>query len=121
MLPRVALILAVSAVALSGCSHNAPRPQPTDAVLYTIGQVFVLDSPRSRPRRLYDAGPAHFDWITWSPDGTRLLLDDYGRGRWLLLRAKGGVGRRVLPELGGQPLWCCPVNAYSAGGTIRNS
>ena len=91
-------------------------------------QLFVVDRPSARPRLLYVAPGWHFDWITWSPDGRRILLDDENwfrlhderRGRWLLLWTDRSGRRRTLPRLGGRPLWCCPVNAFSAGGTIRN-
>jgi hypothetical protein len=83
-------------------------------------QVFVVDRPGARPRLLYATGARHFDWVTWSPDGRWLLLDEEHANRWLLLRTDRSKMRRTLPRLGGRPLWCCPVNAYSAGGTIRN-
>jgi hypothetical protein len=83
-------------------------------------QLFLVDRPSAKPRLLFVAGSWHFDWITWSPDGTRILLDDENRGRWLLFRTDRSGSRRTLPRLGGRPLWCCPVNAFTAGGTIRN-
>jgi hypothetical protein len=84
-------------------------------------QLFVVDQPGAKPRLLFVAGSWHFDWITWSPDGSRILLDDENRARWLLFRVEGSGRRRTLPRLGGRPLWCCPVNSFSAGGAIRNS
>ena len=84
-------------------------------------QLFVVDRPAAQPRLLFVAGSWHFDWITWSPDGTRILLDDENRGRWLLFRTDRSGKRRALPRLGGRPLWCCPVNSFSANGTVRNS
>jgi hypothetical protein len=84
-------------------------------------QLFIVDRPSARARLLFVAGSWHFDWISWSPDGTRLLLDDENRHRWLLFRTDRSGRRRKLPRLGGRPLWCCPVNSFSAGGTIRNS
>ena len=84
-------------------------------------QLFVVDRPSARRRLLFVAGSWHFDWITWSPDGTRILLDDENRGRWLLFRTDRSGKRRTLPRLGGRPLWCCPVNSFSANGTVRNS
>jgi hypothetical protein len=93
-------------------------------------QLFVVDRPSARPRLLYVAPGWHFDWITWSPDGRRILLDDENwfrlkderRGRWLLLWTDRSGWRQTLRRLGGRPLWCCPENAFSAGGigTIRN-
>lgn len=86
-------------------------------------QLFVVDSPGAKPRLLYTAGFDHFDWFAWSPDGERILLDDDNRSRWLLFRTDRSGERRVLPRLGGRPLWCCPVNSYAAGGggMVRNS
>jgi hypothetical protein len=84
-------------------------------------QLFVVDRPAVEPRLLYATGAVHFDWITWSPDGQWLLLDEEHKDRWLLLRADRSGRRRPLPRLGGRPLWCCPENAFSAGGTVRNS
>jgi Tol biopolymer transport system component len=65
-----------------------------------------------RPRRLF-ATERHFDWVTWSPDGRRLLLDDEHDGSWRLFE---GDRVRVLTRLGGMPQWCCPHNAYVTGG-----
>jgi hypothetical protein len=79
-------------------------------------QLFVLDAPRAKPRLLYATGDMHFDWITWSPDGKWLLLDEEHHDRWLLLRADRSGVRRVLPRLGGRPLWCCPVNVFRETG-----
>jgi WD40-like Beta Propeller Repeat len=75
-------------------------------------QLFVLDSPTAKPRLLYATGGMHFDWITWSPDGQWLLLDEEHHDRWLLLRTDRSGARRILPRLGGRPLWCCPVNSF---------
>lgn len=78
----------------------------------TPHELFVLDDPKGQPRRLFMAD-RHFDWITWSPDGRKLLLDAENAGRWLLITT---VGRRSVErhaKLGGRPYWCCPVNAYS--------
>jgi hypothetical protein len=83
-------------------------------------QLFLVDRPSASPRLLFVADSWHFDWITWSPDGTRILLDDENRDRWLLFRADRSGRRRALPRLGGRPLWCCPVNSFRAGSTIRN-
>jgi dipeptidyl aminopeptidase/acylaminoacyl peptidase len=75
-------------------------------------QLFVLDTPSAKPRLLYKTGDMHFDWVTWSPDGEWLLLDEEHHNRWLLLRTDGSGARRTLPRLGGRPLWCCPVNTF---------
>ena len=45
---------------------------------------------------------------------------DENRDRWLLFHADRSGKRQALPRLGGRPLWCCPVNLFRAGGTIRN-
>ncbi len=86
-------------------------------------QLFVVDRPAAKPRLIFVADSWHFDWIAWSPDGERLLLDDESRDRWLLFRTDRSGKPRALPRLGGRPLWCCPVNSYAAGGggTVRNS
>jgi hypothetical protein len=76
-------------------------------------ELFVLDNPQGRPRLLYKTGADHFDWVTWSPDGKWLLLDEEHHDRWLLIRADGPRERRVLPRLGGRPIWCCPVSPWT--------
>lgn len=78
----------------------------------TPHELFVLDQPTGEPRRLFAADP-HFDWIAWSPDGRRLLLDDENGGRWLLITAAGRRNVKERARLGGRPFWCCPVNAYA--------
>lgn len=75
-------------------------------------ELFVLDQPEAKPRRLF-ATERHFDWITWSPDGSRLLLDDENAGRWRLIAAAARTKIKAVPRVGGRPLWCCPVNAYA--------
>jgi hypothetical protein len=69
--------------------------------------LVLLDNPGDPAKVRYRAGDRHFDWVTWAPDGSRLLLDDEHANRWRLIPADGG---RVtsLPRLGGRPLWCCP-------------
>ncbi|MGH3114829.1 MAG: TolB family protein [Gaiellaceae bacterium] len=75
-------------------------------------ELFVLDDPKAKPRRLFATPARHFDWITWAPDGRRLLLDDENDGHWRMFGI--GDGReQLLPRLGGRPVWCCPVNAYA--------
>jgi hypothetical protein len=75
-------------------------------------ELFLVDAPRARPERLF-ATARHFDWITWSPDGRRLLLDDNVAVRWRLFALPGRSRPRTLHRLGGRPLWCCPVNSYA--------
>lgn len=82
-------------------------------------QLFVLDRPGAKPRLLYATGAMHFDWITWSPDGKWILLDEEHHRRWLLFRADRPTPRRSLPRLGGRPLWCCPVNSFIAFGAAQ--
>ncbi len=74
-------------------------------------QLFVVDPGRDR-RKILATGAAHFDWITWSPDGRWILLDGAEYGGWRLFSARTGRQVRLLPRLGGRPLWCCPVNEY---------
>lgn len=76
-------------------------------------ELFVADLPDATPKRIFKTD-RHFDWITWSPTGGRLLLDDENAGQWRLLDVSGGGSQRVLPRLGGRPLWCCPQNEFSA-------
>lgn len=79
-------------------------------------ELFVLREPSARPVRLFVTKARHFDWITWSPDGRRLLVDDESDGTWRLLPVEATAGGRAVPRLGGRPLWCCPVNAYATNG-----
>jgi hypothetical protein len=78
-------------------------------------ELFVLDEPGGKPHRLFATADRHVDWVTWSPEGGYLLVDDEHaspRGRWLLIDAKSGRIVRRLPRLGGAPQWCCPVSSY---------
>jgi Tol biopolymer transport system component len=75
-------------------------------------ELFVADRPDAKPRRIFTAG-RHFDWITWSPTGRWLLLDDEHAHKWQLLDASGARTLRTLPRLGGRPIWCCPQNEFS--------
>jgi hypothetical protein len=84
-------------------------------------ELYVTDAPETEPRRIFATGAAHFDWVTWSPDGRWLLLDgDQARG-WRLFSAATGRQVRRLPRLGGVPFWCCPQGPYSALGRPRTS
>ena len=75
-------------------------------------ELFIV-GPAEEPRRLYE-GPAHFDWVTWSPDGRWVLIDDEALDRWLLFKPKGsGRSPLWLPRLGGAPMWCCPQGAFA--------
>jgi WD40 repeat protein len=76
-------------------------------------ELFVVDSPPAKPRLLYKTGDDHFAWVTWSPDGKWLLLDEEHHARWLLIRVDRPSERRVLPRLGGRPLWCCPTSPWT--------
>lgn len=83
-------------------------------------ELFVLAEPDELPRKIFGTSRRHFDWVTWSPDGRHLLLDDVnwgfdpgrpGRrppGRWVVFDAATGKLNRTLARLGGQPIWCCP-------------
>ena len=79
-------------------------------------ELFVLHEPTAKPVRLFVSGDRHFDWITWSPGGRRLLLDDETDGTWRRLSVEGTAGGRAVPRLGGRPIWCCPVNSYATNG-----
>jgi WD40-like Beta Propeller Repeat len=84
-------------------------------------ELYVLASPLARARRILSQAP-HFDWITWSPDGRWLLVDNEHLHAWELLKLTGrrrarllggaSVPTRRIPRLGGMPLWCCPQNSY---------
>lgn len=50
----------------------------------------------------------HFDWVTWSPNAMRLLLDAEEIDRWLIFDATSGVIDERVERLGGAPRWCCP-------------
>ncbi|HEV8166544.1 MAG TPA: hypothetical protein VGR74_19250 [Actinomycetota bacterium] len=69
-------------------------------------QLLVVDRPTARPRLVF-AQDLHFDWVTWSPDGRWLLVDNPPIGAWTLLGAAAGE-HLELPRLGGRPRWCCP-------------
>jgi hypothetical protein len=81
----------------------------------TPHQLFVVDTPTAKPKPLFVTA-RHFDWVTWSPDARRLLVDDEHKNRWWLLSTVGRHTSRALPRLGGRPLWCCPLNAF---GTLN--
>jgi hypothetical protein len=75
-------------------------------------QLFLVDAPGARPIEIF-ATRRHFDWITWSPDGRRLLLDDKLTNRWRLFSVGSRAAPHTLRRPGGRPLWCCPVNSYA--------
>lgn len=71
-------------------------------------QLLVVDRPTARPRLVFERD-LHFDWVTWSPDGRWLLVDNQPSGAWTVLGATTAE-HLELPRLGGRPLWCCPQN-----------
>ncbi len=71
-------------------------------------QLLVIDQPTARPRLVFEQG-SHFDWVTWSPDGRWLLVDNEPFDAWTVLGA-ATAKHLELPRLGGRPLWCCPQN-----------
>jgi hypothetical protein len=77
-------------------------------------ELFVADIDGPAPPRRLFATERHFDWVTWSPDGRRLLLDDEHAGAWRLIEP-GRPGRR-LQRPGGMPQWCCPYGAFVTAG-----
>ncbi len=112
------------------CTGEATERDPRHQLAWTTSgfpnphELFVLDHPTGTPHKLFGTSDRHFDWITWSPDGHHLLLDDAnagfdparpGRrppGRWRLLDTQAGDTVRTFPGLGGAPIWCCPANNY---------
>jgi hypothetical protein len=46
-------------------------------------------------------------WVSWSPDGEWMLVDDWTRDRWLFVSADGET-KLAYPWLGSSPRWCCP-------------
>jgi WD40-like Beta Propeller Repeat len=79
-------------------------------------ELFLVDPSAGTRRRILVTGARHFDWVTWSPDGRWLLLDGDEAGGWRIFSAKTGKQVRLLPRLGGRPLWCCPVNDADLNG-----
>jgi hypothetical protein len=71
-------------------------------------QLLVVDGPTARPRLVFEQD-LHVDWVTWSPDGRWLLVDNPPIGAWTVL-GSATAERLELPRLGGRPLWCCPQN-----------
>jgi hypothetical protein len=69
-------------------------------------QLLVVDGPTARPRLVFEQ-ELHFDWVTWSPDGRWLLVDDPPIGAWTVL-GSASAERLELPRFGGRPRWCCP-------------
>jgi Tol biopolymer transport system component len=76
-------------------------------------ELFVVDAPAAKPRRIFATARRHFDWVAWSPDAATLLVDDEHTQRWRLLDPRSGRQIANVARLGGKPLWCCPVNAYT--------
>jgi hypothetical protein len=85
-------------------------------------ELYVLSSPHAAAHRILSQ-VEHFDWVSWSPDGRWLLIDNEHQHAWLLLRLTGhrqaqvdrgaSVPARRLPRLGGMPLWCCLQDTYA--------
>jgi hypothetical protein len=44
-------------------------------------QLLVVDRPTANPKPLF-VTVRHFDWVTWSLDARRLLVDDEHKNRW---------------------------------------
>jgi dipeptidyl aminopeptidase/acylaminoacyl peptidase len=82
----------------------------------TPHELFLVDTPTAKPKPLFVTA-RHFDWVTWSPDARRLLVDDEHKNRWRLFSTNGRHPARALPRPGGRPLWCCPLNAF---GTLND-
>lgn len=102
------------AISMLAWSPNDHRLAYTTSGFPTPHEIFVVSLADDEERLLFSAS-RHFDWITWSPDGQWLLLDDEESGHWRLLDPEMQVQEILAPRLGGRPIWCCPVNSYSAG------
>jgi hypothetical protein len=101
-------------VSMFAWSPRGHRLAYTTSGVPTPHQLLVVDGPQARPRKLF-ATSRHFDWVTWSPNDRWLLVDDQRADAWRLIRADGSGTPRVLPRLGGTPLWCCPQDQYGGG------
>jgi WD40 repeat protein len=75
--------------------------------------ISILPLPNGRERRIY-SGPGHFTGLTWSPDGSWLLVAWPDANQLLFLRTLGAQKARAVsdvrrqfggfPDVGG---WCC--------------
>jgi hypothetical protein len=104
-----------------GISMIAWSPASDSLAFSTTGfpsphQLIVLPSPRA-PARVLFSQLSHFDWLSWSPDGRWIVLDDETAGppggEWLVLNVSDPRTRIALPRLGGTPTWCCPVGQFT--------
>ncbi len=108
----IRLVTSPSIISMFAWSPVGHRLAYTTSGFPAPHELLVLDTPKARPRPLL-VTTRHFDWITWSPDRRRLLLDDEHQNSWRLVWASGRSRIQSVPRLGGRPLWCCPVNHYA--------
>ncbi len=108
----IRLVTSPSIISMFAWSPVGHRLAYTTSGFPAPHELLLLDTPKARPTPLL-VTTRHFDWITWSPDGRRLLLDDEHRNSWRLVWASGRSRIQSVPRLGGRPLWCCPVNHYA--------
>jgi hypothetical protein len=117
----VRLITSTDIISMFAWSPHGHELAYTTSGFSTPHELYVLTSPTA-PRWRILSQVEHFDWVTWSPDGRYLLIDNEHLGEWELLHLVGhrqaglldgaSVPTRRLPRLGGQPLWCCPQQHY---------
>jgi hypothetical protein len=84
------------AVIVRGGGTHGERTADLVVIEATTGVTSVI------ARRVSDAW-----WVSWSPDGEWMLVDDWTRDRWLFVSADGKK-KIAYPWLGASPRWCCP-------------
>jgi len=117
------LITSKAVISMLAWSPRADRLAYSTSGFPSPHELFLVASPSARPRRILSQVP-HFDWLTWSPNGRWLLIDNEHLNEWELLHlikirrvapdSGAAVPTRRLPRLGGMPTWCCSY-ANSAG------
>jgi sugar lactone lactonase YvrE len=68
-------------------------------------KLFVYDLETQR-RTLLASGLSEAHWVSWSPDGDWLLVDDWMRERWIFEPREGGQSIETR-AMGLEPRWCC--------------
>jgi hypothetical protein len=105
--PRVVRVLASRYnISLFAWAPHGERFAYTTSGFPAPHELWVAERPGRTPRRLFATGERHFDWFTWAPGSTQILLDDQLAQTWRLF-SLDGAPPRALTRLGGRPLWCC--------------